>query len=302
MRVLAIVNPAARAVASSRDPNWLARVEQAFAAAGVDVTVVGLDRVEMSGVLALARETGADAVVAGGGDGTIGSIAGALAGHDMPLGVLPLGTLNHFAQDLGIPFSLDGAVAVIAAGHTVDVDVGEVNGHVFVNNSSIGLYPRLVSRRTRIMRRLNRGKWVAALLAGVALLRRYPLMVARLEVGGVAVERRTPFVFVANNEYEVDLLRLGSRSRLDRGALSVYFPASESRYEILRVALRALTDRLRAGRDFIQISATEITIEPRRKRARVSADGEVVKMRTPLRYRSRPGALRVLAPPRGEQP
>jgi diacylglycerol kinase family enzyme len=302
MRVLAIVNPAARAVASARDPNWPARVERAFEAAGIEVTLVSLDRVEMAGVLALARETGADAVVAGGGDGTIGSVAGALAGHDLPLGVLPLGTHNHFAQDLGIPLSLDGAVAVIAAGCAVAIDVGEVNGHVFVNNSSIGLYPRLVGRRNRIMRRLNHGKWVAALLAAVALFRRYPLMRTRLEAGDVAVERLTPFVFVGNNEYEVDLLRLGSRSRLDRGSLSVYFPTSESRYEILRIALRALTGRLRPGRDFVEILTTAITIEPRRKRARVSADGEVVKLKAPLRYRTRPGALRVLVPPREEGP
>src|SRR5215218_7585967 len=122
MRVLAIVNPAARAVATYRSGDWRERVTTAFAAA-------------------FAHETGAEAVVAGGGDGTVGSVAGALAGHGMPLGVLPLGTLNHFAYDLGIPFTLDGAIAVIAAGHVASIDVGEVNGHVFVNNSSIGLYP-----------------------------------------------------------------------------------------------------------------------------------------------------------------
>ena len=300
MKVLAVVNPAARAVAERRTPDWRGRVEQAFAAAGVEAVVVDLPHVEMAGVVALAHEIGADAVVAGGGDGTVGSIAGALAGHDLPLGVLPLGTLNHFARDLRIPPTLDEAVRVVAERRVARVDVGEVNGHVFVNNSSIGLYPRLVNRRNRIMRRLGHGKWVAAMLAAIAVFRRFPLMLARLEAGAVAVDRKTPFVFVGNNEYEVELVRLGSRACLDRGMLSVYFPLTDSRFEILRVALRALRGRLVPGEDFESICAEELAVETRRKRIHVATDGEVTRMRSPLRYRVRRGALLVLVPPDGE--
>src|SRR5476649_731552 len=106
---------------------------------------------------ALAR--GVDAVVAGGGDGTINAVASVLAGSSVALGVLPLGTLNHFAKDLNIPLDLDQAIATIARGTTAQVDVGDVNGRIFVNNSSLGLYPHIVRARDQQQRRLGRGKW-----------------------------------------------------------------------------------------------------------------------------------------------
>ena len=103
-----------------------------------------------------------DVIVAGGGDGTIHTIAAVLAGTGVPLGILPLGTLNHFAKDLGIPMELHDAVDVVAAARGVNVDVGEVNGIVFINNSSIGVYPYMVLDRERLRRRRRLQKWALA--------------------------------------------------------------------------------------------------------------------------------------------
>src|SRR5207249_4336821 len=86
-------------------------------------------------------------VVAGGGDGTMNAVASAIFGTDKTMGVLPMGTLNHFARDLGIPLALDRAIAVIAEGESAQIDVAEVNGNIFINNSSIGLYSALVRYR-----------------------------------------------------------------------------------------------------------------------------------------------------------
>jgi diacylglycerol kinase family enzyme len=144
---------------------------------------VQVDVVESSGdelaaaagqALAMARGGRLDAIVVGGGDGSVGTVAGVLAGTGVPLGVLPLGTLNHFAKDLGIPTDLAGAVAVIAAGQTRDVDIAEVNGKPFVNNSSIGLYPHMVIHRDRQTRLLGIGKPLATLLASLHTLQRFP--------------------------------------------------------------------------------------------------------------------------------
>jgi diacylglycerol kinase family enzyme len=105
-----------------------------------------------------------DIVVVGGGDGSVSAAASVLAGSNISLGILPLGTLNHFARDLGLPLELEGAVRLIAAGRVRLVDVGEVNGRVFLNNSSLGIYPHLVAERDRY-RRHGPARWLAAVFA-----------------------------------------------------------------------------------------------------------------------------------------
>ncbi|MCA1619077.1 MAG: hypothetical protein LC795_07150 [Acidobacteria bacterium] len=244
-----------------------------------------------------ALSEGARAVVAGGGDGTVGSVAGALAGTDLPLGVLPLGTLNHFAKDLGIPLGLEEAARNVCEGRVVSVDVGEVNGQVFVNNSSLGLYPRIVRRREKLQEREGSGKWSALARAGLAVLRRHPFLNVRLDADGRRITRKTPFVFVGNNEYETEGLQLGGRSRLDAGRLSLYVAHRTGRLGLLRLVLSALLGRLRQAHDFDALRAEEIWVETRRaKRLPVATDGEVTVMTTPLHYRVRPGALKVIVP------
>jgi diacylglycerol kinase family enzyme len=140
-----------------------------FAAVGIDadVTLAGSGE-EMIGVAREALDDGIGLVVAGGGDGTMNAVASVLAGSQARFGVLPLGTLNHFAKDLNIPLALDDAIANVAHGRPVAVDVGEVNGRIFLNNSSLGLYPDIVRDREKQQRRLGRGKWLAFCRASLA--------------------------------------------------------------------------------------------------------------------------------------
>jgi diacylglycerol kinase family enzyme len=242
-------------------------------------------------------------VVAGGGDGTVSTVAGALAGGDTALGVLPMGTLNHFARDLHIPPTLDLAARVIAdavrdPGRFIrSVDVGEVNGRCFVNNASIGLYPHIVSKREKQQQRLGRNKWVAMLVALVAVFRRYPILRVVLDLGGKAIPRVTPFVFVGNNRYEMNLLAAGSRETLDRGELSLYFAHRTGRFGLLRLALRGLFGRLDQAKDFDAMTLPAFTIETKKKTLKIATDGEVTRMTPPLNFRVRAGALRVIAPP-----
>ena len=236
-------------------------------------------------------------IVAAGGDGTIGTIAAALIGTDKTLGVLPLGTLNHFSKDLGIPQNLEDAVRVIAENYTAAVDVGEVNGQIFINNSSIGLYPSIVRRREH-QQRLGRGKWYAAFWAAIAVVRRYPFFAVRLNFDGETILRRTPFVFVGNNEYEMDTFKIGGRKSLDAGKLSVYLVHRTGRIGLIRLILRSIFGLLRTTKDFDELFTSEVTIETRRRKMlRVALDGDVVMLVTPFCYRSKPGVLRVIVPP-----
>jgi diacylglycerol kinase family enzyme len=141
-----------------------------------------------------------DAVIAGGGGGTVSAVAACVAGTDMPMGVLPLGTLNHFAKDLGVPTELEPALEMVARGRVARVDVAEVNGRVFVNNSSLGLYPEIVRDRDLQCRQYGRGKWAAMLSASVRAFERNQPMWLHIEVDGQTLVRRTGFVFIGNNE------------------------------------------------------------------------------------------------------
>ncbi len=166
-------------------------------------------------------ESGCRTIVAAGGDGTVSSVASALVGTQAALGILPLGTLNHFAKDVGIPLDLDAAVETIINGRERLVDVGELNGRIFINNSSIGLYPAIVQERSEHQRR-GVSKWVAFARALYTVMRRVPHFHASMHADGkYDGTDRTPFIFVGNNPYETTGLDIGERRRLDTGKLWV---------------------------------------------------------------------------------
>ena len=234
-------------------------------------------------------------IVAGGGDGTISAVAEEVIKTGKILGVLPLGTLNHFSRDLKIPPVPAEAINVIANGRGVEIDVGEVNGRIFLNNSSIGLYPHIVRKREQQQHRLRRGKWPAAFWAAVAVLRRYPFLHIKIDIGGKALERKTPFVFVGNNRYEMEGFRIGARDDLDKGKLSLYVVQRTGRLGLVILALRSLFKMLKQAKDFEEYLVEEIEIKTkRRKHLLVALDGEVSAMSAPLRYKIRPKALKVM--------
>ena len=297
MRVRAIVNRGGGTVLRSGDEGLAERLKAAFDESGVaaDIRLVAADRLSAEFADA-ATADGLDAVVAGGGDGTISAAAGALAGTGLPLGILPLGTLNHLARDAGIPFALEEAVAVIASGKARPIDVAEVNGRVFVNNSAIGLYPRIVRHREELQERRGRSKRLAMLAASLHTLRRFRGHRLTIDLGGLQAPLETPLLFVGNNRYHTSLLALGRRGALDHGELCLYAPLVRGRLHFLGLGLRGLFGLARQ-RDFVSLyGVTEATVHSRRPTLNVSLDGEAVTIATPLRYRIRPGALLLIVP------
>lgn len=273
-----------------------ALIEKLGAEHGVDVRVTAFGA--GSDLAALAREaveTGATVVAAGGGDGTISAVAAALVGTDVALGVLPLGTLNHFAKDLGIPLKLEDAVRALFKGDSVEIDVAEINGKIFLNNSSLGLYPRIVRQREANQRR-GLPKWVAFLRALLYVARNHSSLYLRLKVDDERSEyRNTPFIFIGNNKYELAGLQMGKRNSLVGAHLWICKAPDATRAGLLRLTLRALSGRLRE-QDLEATEAKEAWIETRGRHAQVSADGEVLAIEGPLHYKSRPRALKVIVP------
>lgn len=277
--------------------DWVAGLEQQFNAAGLQARLQVMQQgSDIAPAVAAAVRAGAEIVVAGGGDGTVSAVAAGLVDTGVALGVLPMGTLNHFAKDLGIPLEQDRAVGVLATGRQVELDVGEVNGRVFINNSSLGLYPDIVRDRDQRQRRLGHGKWRALLEASIAAARRYPVLTVQVEVDGETLVRRTPFVFIGNNEYMMEGFEIGARAALDRGLLSLYLTQRMGRFGLLHLAFMALLRRLDQARDFDMLTAREFVVKTGHRRLRVATDGEVTAMEPPLQYRLRPGALRVIVP------
>ena len=272
-----------------------ATIGELFTAHGVDARVVVVSGRDVADTARRAIRDGASLVVAGGGDGTIGTVASAVAGTSATLGVLPLGTLNHFAKDLRIPIDPEGAARTIAERHSIAIDMGEVNGRSFINNASIGLYPRLVWEREK-ERRGGHRKWIAVAVATGRLWRDYRRVRVVVRTDDRHRIVRTPFVFIGNNEYQLDGTQLGGRQRLDGGCLHVCTAPGMTRVELVRVLLAAFTGRLHGDDHFESLFAPDVSIEARRRRIGVTLDGELWIAETPLSFRIRRGALRVLVP------
>jgi diacylglycerol kinase family enzyme len=301
MKIIILLNRKAGALAAaSTDPSALA---ETFAIYGLQARVSSVPARDLPEHVRKALAENPSAVVAGGGDGTISSVAGALAHSGVPLGVLPLGTLNHFARDLGMPQNLDDAVRAIAEdlnrGRSAAVDLASVNDHTFVNNSSIGIYPHVVRNREEQRQRLGRGKWLAMFFAILSALRRFPVITVRLMLPSPpgphrSVLRRTPFVFVGNNPYDVSLFTVGSRKSLDQGKLCLYVANRPGRFAMVLLAVRAILGRLDQARDFDAETLDELWVETPKRHLHVALDGEVVTLSPPLHYQSMPKALKVV--------
>ncbi|MCA1819632.1 MAG: hypothetical protein LC620_06255, partial [Halobacteriales archaeon] len=220
-----------------------AAISAAFQPTGMDPDVRCVLGGEMQQAARDAARGRPDVVVAAGGDGSVSAVAGALAGTRVAMAVLPFGTLNHFARDAGIPADLEQAAALAVDGKAGPVDVAEVNGHVFVNNSSIGVYPRAVRERRRLRAQGAPSKRWATLQAAWTVLQRLPAHEVLLTIDGRPVFRTTSFVFVGNNSYETGFGRLGRRASLTAGHLGVYHAVRPGRRAVLALAARAFAGR-----------------------------------------------------------
>jgi len=293
-RVTVLLNRGGGAVQT--DPEIGNKVADALRAAGLDPDVELIEGGDCAVRARAISERGDELLVVGGGDGSISAAASALIGTKTVLGVLPLGTLNHFARDLGIPDDLAGVAKLIASGKSREVDVAEMNDRVFINNSAIGLYPLMVIDRDLQRVRLGRSKRLAMIVASLRTLARFNHQRLTLRINDQEARIDTPLLFVGNNEYRTDIAAAGRCESIEDGVLSVYVMRKKTRRGLIAASLRALFNRSRAD-DMVRIEGVErLCVSSRKRQLAVSLDGEVVRAVLPLEYQIRKKALRVIAP------
>jgi YegS/Rv2252/BmrU family lipid kinase len=242
-----------------------------------------------------AVETGAETIVAAGGDGTISSIVNEILKHkNVCLGVLPLGTFNNFAKTLGIPLEIDLAVNTLIRGNITQIDVGEVNGHIFINNSGIGVYPSIVRHREWLQEQ-GHSKKLALFFAVLRALFYCPFLHLDFILNGQKISRKTPLVFIGNNEYTITGSEIGTREHLNKRKLSLFITHSLNHFRFLSLCIALLLSRKDGLTTLDTINTDQFTIVSRKRRLRVSLDGEVLKLPTPLHYRILPKALSVIS-------
>ena len=301
MKALVLLNKFAGTLAASKTDDEPERIRRGFGEAGVEAEV---RLVEPGDLERVAKEASGDpqwaAVVAGGGDGTLNTIGSALRGTGKPFAVLPLGTHNHFAKDMNVPLDLDAAVVAlgrgVARGEFRDLDIGEVNGRLFLNFSGVGLHPMMVKHRDVQRAVLGRQKFVAMFVALFRVLRRPPVLRARLQNDELDIRRITPSVIVCNNPHQMRVFGVENVSYADRSMLNVYVARSTNWAGLVWLIIRAAFRTLDNARKFESLVLKDVTIHTRRPSARVSIDGEVTDIDTPLRYRVRTAGLRVVVP------
>ena len=279
------------------------QVSQYFASRGI-MARVDLVRPENLKAAAERAATGdADVVVAGGGDGTLATIASSIIDTSKLFGVLPLGTFNYFAQRIGLPPGLDAALDVIATSTTArTMSVGDVNGRVFLNNSSIGLYPAVLKKRESTYRQIGRSQAAAYLSVARVLLQLPGLLDLQLTADGVPIDRRTPLLFVGVNPHQMATFGIEGHQCPEEGRLAAYITRPLTASAMSRLAVRAFFQGLHGAAELEVLCARELSVTLRRKRIRVAMDGEITRLQSPLRYQLRVNALRVLAPEERDQP
>jgi diacylglycerol kinase family enzyme len=300
MKALLILNDAAGSLNGDKVAVSASAVVEAFRAEGLDVEPRLAPATQLRGTLQAAVAARPDAVIVGGGDGSISTAAACLADTGIALGVLPLGTLNHFARDLGLPAGWRPAIAVLAHGPCRAIDVGEVNGHVFINNCSIGSYAEAVRKRDALRTLHGSGKWWAMFLATLAVFRRLRRLRLQIETNEATMALRTPFVVVSNNCYSGRVLDSSLRPRLDAGRIWIYTTRAHRHGAILRFAWQSLLRNIDAVDGLEVIETCAATVNHPYGKLHVAVDGELVVLERPLRFRIRPAALRVIVPQKTE--
>lgn len=250
-------------------------------------------------ILGAAREAvrdGADIIVALGGDGTQSAVAGVLAGSGKVMAVLPGGTFNYFARGLGVGETLEAALDTILSGQVATVDLGEVNGRLFLNNASFGIYPEILERREAVYKRWGRSR-IAAYWSVLLALRdlRDPMHLA-LTVGDETRHIHTPLAFAARSPYQLEALGLDGAEAVRAGHFALFLAKGQRPVELMLAAIRLAFGNISRGQDFELVIADDLIIDTRHPTRLVAFDGEKARLTGPFHLQMHRDALSVIVP------
>ena len=299
MKALVLLNEGAGTLAGLDARDAQTRIARGFNDAGAQADVRFVEPSRLRAVASEAARGGSDfdAIFAGGGDGTLNTVANALADTHKAFGILPLGTHNHFAKDLKIPLDLDQAIAALAKGKVIDLPVAEVNDHLFLNFSAIGLHPEIVMDREAQREEKGRRKWPAMTVAMFRKFKSPPFQKLTISARGHTFARRTASVIVCNNPHQMEVFGVKDASIPDRGLLNVYVTTRSKRRTLVWLMFRAAAKKIDdSTKHFESMALPSFRIDSKRRVLPVSVDGEVMNLTTPLHYRVRERPLRVIVP------
>lgn len=285
MKTAIVYNPASGYKSTSADD-----IRQAFGNDGKTLVFIdiklGIDKIRRE-----IKKQKIQLIVGAGGDGTVNCVAQVASSESLPMGVLPEGTLNHFAKDLGLPLNLMEAAKVIRANYFKSIDYCSVNEHVFVNNSSIGLYPAAVKERTKLQPKL--WKWFAATVATAKVALRLSTTHLGFELEGKTLHFKTPLVFVGNNSYHLEKIGFTNRTTLNEGKLFLYVVRANRASALLRQTILAFLGKRADGKDYLALTKHDLVVTSHKKQIKVAVDGEVLTIQPPLIYKIHPLSLKV---------
>jgi len=296
MRWTIIMNDAAGTIAKLGGDAVVSKLKEQLAHHGIEADLQPVPAKELTASAKRAATSGCDAVLAAGGDGTLNAVAIGLLDTGVPFGVIPLGTHNHFAKDLGIPLELADAIAALSTGQSTDLPVGDVNGNLFLNFSAIGMHPRIVKHRDAQRETLDRGKWPAMFIAMWRAMVRFPIIRVVLTAGDARRVRRTPSVIVCNNAHQMEVFGVENASFPDRRVLNTYVAKPRGRMGMIWLMIKAMFGALEPAKNFEVIAGPRMQIETRRSTVHVSIDGEIIDLQSPLVYTVRERSLKVIVP------
>ena len=278
-------------------------IEDALRAAGRqgDVRFVRPDALAQEARAAAATALATrSAVVAVGGDGTINAVAQAAHAAGCAMGVVPLGTFNYVARTHGIPTEPAEAAQMLIHAVPVPVQVGTVNGHVFLVNASLGLYPALLEDRETYKARFGRSRWVAMGAACMTLLRGHRQLRLLIDEGGEVREVRTPTLFVGNNRLQLEQVGVNLSAHparvLDDGRIAAVMLKPIGTLTMAWLMLRGAMGSLGEADSVESFAFQRMVVQPRRRKIKVAFDGEIARMRTPLEFRVAAQPLYLLKP------
>jgi diacylglycerol kinase family enzyme len=243
-----------------------------------------------------ALQAGLKTFVVAGGDGSLHHVAQGLVGTDGVLGVIPIGSVNHLARDLGVPIGdWRAALDIALRGEVRQIDVGRLGNTYFINSVMFGLYPSISEYRERF-RSLN-NRWSAYFKATRLALRHFPHVTLVIEHDGRVETFRTQLFVIAVNSYDLSQVGLVSpKTTFNDGRLSMYSLSFMSRTQFIRAAAQYFRGKIGDVPGFRSIRTTQLRIDTGRRKLRVSLDGELIDVQTPLQVSAVPASLLVRAP------
>lgn len=305
MRITVVMNEKAGTLAASDAGAVANGIRTAFAHAGHSVNLIQTRPQAMTATLRKVFTAPPDVVVVGGGDGTLNAALNLMGRSPAALGVLPLGTMNLTARDLGLPLDPVAAAKALARGEIAPVDVATVADIRFLHAAVLGFYPWMVLDRDRARRRKGLAKWPAMIRAGWrALFRRHELEVEVLldTDTGETARITTPLLVVANNRFVDGAGPVPTRASLADGELAVYVAETKGPLSLLRLAVAVAAGHWETAPGIHFAACRSLTVATRRRRLRIAVDGELMHLTPPLQFHLQHRRLGMLMPPGAHPP